>query len=165
LPLSQPSPKSLLPPTTYFTIVNLVFVSQHSSETTIVPLPAPPQGGGDAATWGETSAVEVFAATEQNGLDGERFLPGESRRTCCLLLHLKLPTGDEVNGLPTLRHDSTATSFPRATTYESVLNSAPKELPVQVLTGEEEEMEAEMEEALIKLLPPPMIPVKSAKGK
>jgi hypothetical protein len=108
---------------------------------------------------GEASAVEVFVVTAQNGLDGERFLPGESRRTCCLLLHLNLPTGDEVDG-PTLRHDSTTTSFPCAITHESVLNSAPKGLPVQFLIGKEEEME----EALIKLLLPPMLPVKSAEG-
>jgi hypothetical protein len=147
------------------TIVSLVFVSQESSEAITVPLPPPPQGDGAAVTWGEISAVEVFVVMAQNGLDGERFLPGESRRTCCLLLHLKLPTGDEADGLPALRHDSTATSFPRATTYESVLNSAPKELPEQVLTEEEEEMEVEMEEALIKFLPPPKIPTKSAEGK
>jgi hypothetical protein len=165
LPLSQPSPKSLLPPTTYFTIVSLVFVSQESSETITVPVPATLQGDCDAATWGETSMIEVFVVTALNGLDGERLLLGESRGTCCLVPHLKLPTGDEADGLPVLRHDSTVTRFPLATTYESDLYSALKEFPTQVLTGEEEEMEAEIEEALIKLLPPPITPVKSANGK
>jgi len=165
LPLSQPSPKSLLPPTTYFTIVSLVFVSQESSEAIIVPLPATLQGDCDAATWGETSIMEVFVVTVLNGLDGERLLLGESSGTCCLVVHLRLPTGDEADGLLVLRQDSTVTRFPRATTYESDLYSVLKEFPAQVLTGEEEEMEAEMEEALIKLLPPPIIPVKSANGK
>jgi hypothetical protein len=96
-------------------------------------------------------------------MDGERMLLGESKRACCLLLHLKLPTGKEADGLPAFRHDSTVTRFPRATTYESDLYSAPKEFPAQVFTGEEE-MELEMEEALIKLLPPLTIPVKSAEG-
>jgi hypothetical protein len=142
-----------------------VFVSQESSETITVPLPATLQGDGDAVTWEETSVMEVFVVTALNGLDSERLLLGESIGTCCLVLHLRLPTGDEADGLPVLRHDSTVTRLPRATTYESDLYSALKEFPAQVLTGEEEGMEVEMEEALIKFLPPPIIPVKSANGK
>jgi hypothetical protein len=147
------------------TIVSLVFVSQESSEAITVPPPDTLHGDCDAMTWGETSITDAFVITELNGLDGERLLLGESRGTCCLEPHLKLPTGDEADGLPVLRHDSTVTCFPRATTYESDLYSLLKEFPAQVLTGEEEEIEAEMVEALIRFLPPPIIPVKSANGK